>query len=113
MTVDRETLYKEVWAEPMTKVAARYAVSSSFLARECERLNVPKPARATGKLLSTTTPRLATATSWRRARMEPPPFYSVRLRRTNRSKDQVFVGRERLQAKSPSKRPERQSEGSY
>lgn len=30
MTVDRDTLYQLVWAEPMTKVAARYGVSSSF-----------------------------------------------------------------------------------
>ena len=45
MTVDRDTLYQLVWAEPMTKVAARYGVSSSFLARVCERLNVPRPAR--------------------------------------------------------------------
>jgi len=29
----RETLYEEVWAEPMTAVAARYNVSSSFLGR--------------------------------------------------------------------------------
>jgi hypothetical protein len=43
--VDRDTLYQLVWAEPMTKVAARYGVSSSFLARVCERLNVPRPAR--------------------------------------------------------------------
>ena len=33
MSVTREALYDEVWAEPMTTVAARYAVSSSFLAR--------------------------------------------------------------------------------
>jgi len=45
MGVSRETLYDEVWAEPMTKVAARYRVSSSFLARVCERLNVPRPSR--------------------------------------------------------------------
>ena len=43
--VSREQLYAEVWAEPMTKVAARYAVSSSFLARVCTSLNVPRPAR--------------------------------------------------------------------
>jgi hypothetical protein len=42
-TVDRETLYREVWAHPMTTVAARYGVSSSFLARVCTRLNVPRP----------------------------------------------------------------------
>lgn len=45
MAVTREALYEQVWAEPMTKVAARYGVSSSFLARVCERLNVPRPSR--------------------------------------------------------------------
>lgn len=43
--VSRERLYKEVWSEPMTKVAARYGVSSSFLARVCTRMNVPRPER--------------------------------------------------------------------
>lgn len=45
MAVDREKLYEQVWDEPMTKVAARYGVSTSFLARVCDRLNVPRPAR--------------------------------------------------------------------
>lgn len=45
MAVSRDTLYDEVWTEPMTKVAARHAVSSSFLARVCEQLNVPRPPR--------------------------------------------------------------------
>jgi len=45
MPVTRETLYQEVWAEPMTTVAKRYDVSSSFLVRVCERLNVPRPPR--------------------------------------------------------------------
>lgn len=45
MAVTREKLYEEIWAEPMTKVAVRYGVSSSFLARVCERLNVPRPPR--------------------------------------------------------------------
>lgn len=43
--VTRETLYEEVWTEPMTVVAARYGVSGSFLARVCARLNVPRPPR--------------------------------------------------------------------
>ena len=43
--VSREELYGLVWSEPMTKVAARYEVSSSFLARVCARLNVPRPPR--------------------------------------------------------------------
>ena len=45
MPVSREKLFEEVWAEPMVKVAVRYGVSSSFMARVCNRLNVPKPAR--------------------------------------------------------------------
>lgn len=45
MPVSRQKLYEEVWAEPMVKVAARYEVSSSFLARICARLNVPRPSR--------------------------------------------------------------------
>lgn len=43
--VSRETLYELVWAEPMLKVAARFAVSSSYMARVCTILNVPRPER--------------------------------------------------------------------
>ena len=43
--VSREQLYEEVWAEPMTKVALKYNVSSSFMARVCTWLNVPRPER--------------------------------------------------------------------
>jgi hypothetical protein len=45
MRVPRKKLYEEVWAEPMTTVAKRYEVSSSYLARICERLNIPRPGR--------------------------------------------------------------------
>ena len=45
MSITREQLYAEVWAEPMVRVAARYEVSSSYLARVCARLNVPRPER--------------------------------------------------------------------
>jgi hypothetical protein len=45
MTVTREQLYAEVWAEPMLVVAQRHGVSASYLARICECLNVPRPAR--------------------------------------------------------------------
>lgn len=41
----REELYDLVWSEPMLKVAARFNVSSSYLARVCTRLNVPRPER--------------------------------------------------------------------
>ncbi|NOV23410.1 hypothetical protein E5S69_07630 [Cupriavidus necator] len=43
--VSRESLYELVWAESMLKVAARFGVSSSYLARVCTLLNVPRPAR--------------------------------------------------------------------
>lgn len=45
MAVSREQLHAEVWAEPVAEVAKRYGVSGSFLARVCERLNVPRPPR--------------------------------------------------------------------
>jgi hypothetical protein len=45
MSVAREKLYEEVWAEPMTHVAKRYGVSSVYLARICEQLGVPRPPR--------------------------------------------------------------------
>jgi hypothetical protein len=45
MRISREDLYKEIWSEPATKVARRYDVSSSYLARVCEGLNVPHPPR--------------------------------------------------------------------
>lgn len=43
--VNREDLYGQVWKEPMTKVAKKYGVSSSYLARVCETLGVPRPER--------------------------------------------------------------------
>jgi hypothetical protein len=42
---DRKTLYKEVWAEPTQKVAARYGVSDVALSKACKQLNIPKPPR--------------------------------------------------------------------
>lgn len=45
MSVTREKLYEEIWAEPATKVAPRYGVSANFLARVCDRLRVPRPER--------------------------------------------------------------------
>lgn len=45
MGISREALFEQVWSEPMLRVAARYGVSSNFLVRVCERLNVPHPGR--------------------------------------------------------------------
>lgn len=43
MSVTREKLYEEVWAEPITKVSKRYGVSDSFLVRVLQRMNIPRP----------------------------------------------------------------------
>jgi hypothetical protein len=43
--VHRETLYKEVWTEPMSKLAVRYKVSDVALAKVCRKLQVPIPPR--------------------------------------------------------------------
>lgn len=41
----REALYDLVWSEPMLKVADRFGVSSSYMARICTLLDVPRPQR--------------------------------------------------------------------
>jgi hypothetical protein len=43
--ISREKLYEEVWHAPMVRVAKNYGVSSSYLARICMQLNVPRPER--------------------------------------------------------------------
>lgn len=43
--VTREELYELVWSQPMTKVCERFGVSSSYMARVCTLLNVPRPPR--------------------------------------------------------------------
>ena len=42
--ISREALYEVVWSQSMLKVAARFGVSSSYMARVCAALNVPRPA---------------------------------------------------------------------
>lgn len=42
-TVTRESLYEQAWSTPMTKIGARYGVSSSYLARIFTSLNIPRP----------------------------------------------------------------------
>ena len=48
----REVLYALVWSEPMLKVAARYGVSSSYMARVCSLMNVPRPERGYWAMLA-------------------------------------------------------------
>ena len=43
--ITREELYELVWSKPMTKVAEQFDVSSSYMARVCTVLRVPRPER--------------------------------------------------------------------
>lgn len=43
--VDRETLYEEVWADPVIIVAKRYGLSDVGLAKICRKLAIPLPSR--------------------------------------------------------------------
>lgn len=43
--VDRETLYQEIWAEPVSVVATRYGLSDVGLAKICRTLAIPLPSR--------------------------------------------------------------------
>lgn len=45
MSVTREKLYQEIWAEPITKVSKCYGVSDSYLIRILKSLNIPRPLR--------------------------------------------------------------------
>ena len=40
---DRETLYKEIWSEPIIKVAQRYGVSDVAIHKICKAMDIPKP----------------------------------------------------------------------
>ena len=40
---DRNTLYQEVWAEPMTVVSKRYGMSDNGLRKICRKLEIPFP----------------------------------------------------------------------
>jgi len=44
-TFERSALYAEVWAEPMTTVAKRYAISDVGLRKICVKLDIPVPPR--------------------------------------------------------------------
>jgi hypothetical protein len=43
--IAREDLYELVWSTPMTKVAEKFSVSGSYMARVCSVLGVPRPER--------------------------------------------------------------------
>jgi hypothetical protein len=86
MSVTREKLYEEVWAEAMTTVAARYDVSGNYLARVCQHLNVPHPPRGywaklkvgkAPKQPALPEPRPGEAIEWERGDWVPKPHRSV------------------------------------
>ncbi|HKF47587.1 MAG TPA: hypothetical protein VKB38_09545 [Terracidiphilus sp.] len=43
--IAREDLYELVWSMPMTRVAQKFSVSGSYMARVCSVLGVPRPER--------------------------------------------------------------------
>lgn len=43
--IDRETLYEQVWREPLTRLAERYGLSDVGFRKACVRMNIPLPAR--------------------------------------------------------------------
>ncbi|MFA7127203.1 MAG: hypothetical protein WC182_06610 [Bacilli bacterium] len=42
---NRETLYEQVWAEPLLEVAKRYGVSDVAIAKTCRKMHIPLPGR--------------------------------------------------------------------
>ena len=42
---DRQTLYEEVWAEPVYKVAKRYGITDKAIAKVCGKMRIPVPGR--------------------------------------------------------------------
>ncbi len=44
-TVTRKQLYDQVWAEPMRRLATRYAISDVGLAKICSKHDIPRPPR--------------------------------------------------------------------
>jgi hypothetical protein len=43
VTVSRESLYEQVWCEPVLKVATRYQISGTALAKICRKMQIPVP----------------------------------------------------------------------
>jgi len=49
VTLKREELYAQVWADPMIRLAARYGITGTGLAKICRKLNIPVPSRGYGQ----------------------------------------------------------------
>lgn len=46
---DREALYKLVWREPAERIAAQYGISTTLLAKRCQKCGYPGRLPVTGK----------------------------------------------------------------
>lgn len=46
MEVTRAELFDQIWSEPMGAVGARYGLTGNGLAKICDRLDIPRPARS-------------------------------------------------------------------
>lgn len=44
-TWNREELYRQIWEEPLIKVAAKYGISAVMLGKVCRKLQIPLPGR--------------------------------------------------------------------
>ena len=42
---NREEIYREIWSEPIQRVAKKYNISDVGLAKICKKLNIPRPGR--------------------------------------------------------------------
>ena len=43
VTYDRQTLFDQVWEEPVTKVAQKYGVSDVMIHKYCRKMQIPTP----------------------------------------------------------------------
>ena len=44
-TVDRKTLYEQIWTIPAIQLALKYGISDVGLAKVCRRHRIPRPPR--------------------------------------------------------------------
>jgi hypothetical protein len=94
----RLELYEMVWAEPMLKVAARFEVSSSYMARVCTLMNVPRPERGYWAKL---------AVGQKPPKPELPEIRPGDLMVWNRSGNDVARTERRPLPRAPAKKPKR------
>lgn len=92
--VTRDELYDLVWTEPTQNIAKRFNVSGSYLARVCERLKIPTPAKgywakhAAGKIMARPAlpePRVGDEISWKPGGGAAEIFSGADIDRVNES----------------------------